>query len=48
MIYLKRKHAEYNEPSQSMIELWERVEAEWENIPQDICTKLIDKMPKRY
>ena len=30
-----------------MIELWERVEAEWEKIPQDICIKLIDTMPKR-
>ena len=29
-----------------MIELWERVKAEWEKIPQDICTKLIDTMPK--
>ena len=45
--YLKRKLAEYNEPPQDMIELWERVEAEWEKIPQDICTKLIDTMPKR-
>ena len=45
--YLKRKLAEYNEPPQGMIELWERVEAEWEKIPQDICTKLIDTMPKR-
>ena len=45
--YLKRKLAEYNEPPQGMIELWERVEAEWEKIPQDKCTKLIDKIPKR-
>ena len=30
-----------------MIELWERVEAEWEKVPQDICTKLIYTMPKR-
>ena len=45
--YLKRKLAEYNEPPQGMIELWERVEVEWEKIPQDICTKLIDTMPKR-
>ena len=44
--YLKRKLAEYNEPPQGMIELWERVEAEWEKIPQDICTKLIDTMQK--
>ena len=29
-----------------MIELWERVEAEWENIPQDISTKLTDTIPK--
>ena len=45
--YLKRKLAEYNEPPQGMIELWERVEAEWEKIPQNICTELIDTMPKR-
>ena len=45
--YLKRKFAEYNEPPQGMIELWERVEAEWEKISQDICTKLINKIPKK-
>ena len=30
-----------------MIELWQRVEAEREKITQDMCTKLIDTMPKR-
>ena len=45
--YLKRKLAEHNEPPQGMIELLERVKTEWEKIPQDICTKLIDTMPKR-
>ena len=34
--YLKRKLAEYNEAPEGMIELWERVEAEWEKIPQYI------------
>ena len=30
-----------------MQELWERVEQQWEAIPQDICIRLIESMPRR-
>ena len=46
--YLKRKIAEYNGTPQGMIELWERVEAELEKIPQDICKNMIITKPKRF
>jgi transposase len=46
-VHLKRKLSEYdNEPS-GMIELWERVEAEWNKIPQQVCMDLIESMPRR-
>ena len=30
-----------------MLELWERVEAEWDNIPAKVCYNLIESMPRR-
>ena len=30
-----------------MHELWQRVEAEWNKIPTDVCKKLVESMPKR-
>jgi hypothetical protein len=30
-----------------MLELWERVQVEWEKIPAQICQSLIESMPHR-
>jgi len=30
-----------------MLELWERVEDEWESIPQGVVSNLIESMPRR-
>jgi transposase len=45
--HLKKKLGEYNTEPCGILELWERVEKEWDKIPVDICTKLIESMPKR-
>ena len=29
------------------MELWERVEKEWEPIPQSVCRDLVEGMPRR-
>ena len=45
--YLKVKLGEYKHPPSGIIELWKRVEKEWEAIPLDMCQKLIASMPRR-
>ena len=30
-----------------MLELWERVEAEWDKIPAEVCQNLIGSIPRR-
>ena len=45
--HLKRKLAEYEEPPSGMIELWERIEKEWNAIPASVCQNLIESMPRR-
>jgi hypothetical protein len=30
-----------------MVELWERIEAEWKMIGMDECVRLIESMPRR-
>ena len=37
----------YEKEPISIYELWVRVEEEWNKIPLDECTKLIESMPKR-
>ena len=44
---LKRQLGEYEHPPRGMIELWERVEAEWAAINVEICQNLIESMPRR-
>jgi hypothetical protein len=45
--HLKKRLAQYeNEPS-GILELWRRIEMEWNSIPQKTCLNLIDSMPKR-
>lgn len=45
--HLKRRLATYETEPDSMGVLWQRVVAEWNAIPVDICTNLIDSMPRR-
>jgi hypothetical protein len=44
---LKRQLAAYETEPTSIDELWERVEAEWEKIPAQVCIDLIESMPRR-
>jgi hypothetical protein len=43
--YIKQRLEEYPNPPKGILELWERVETEWEKIPVDMCQKLIASMP---
>ena len=45
--HLKRKVAEYPEDPQSIHELWDRVDDEWNKIPKEVCLNLIESMPRR-
>ena len=42
--YLKKKLNEYENPSHSLHELWERVEREWNAIDKSVCQGLIESM----
>ena len=44
--HLKRKLAEYEIPPKGILELWDRVEEEWNKIPSEVCQNLIDSMPR--
>ena len=44
---LKRKLEEYLEPSKRVMELWKRIQVEWEKIGPETCQKLIESMPAR-
>ena len=44
---LKRKLEEYLEPPKRVMELWERIQVEWEKIGPETCQKLIESMPAR-
>lgn len=45
--HLKRKLGEYETAPSGILELWERIEKEWEAIPACECQKLIESMPRR-
>lgn len=45
--HLKKQLAEYMTEPRGILELWERVETEWNKIPADVCMNLIESMPKR-
>jgi hypothetical protein len=44
---LKRRLNQYERPPTGMIELWERIESEWDNIDRVVCLRLIESMPRR-
>ena len=45
--HLKRRLATYEIAPKGILELWERVEKEWEDIPMEVCRNLIESMPRR-
>ena len=45
--YLKRRLAEYETPPKGILELWERVQVEWEKIEASVCQGLVESMPRR-
>ena len=44
---LKRRLNQYEQPPRGMVELWERVQAKWDEIDKEMCMKLIESMPRR-
>ena len=45
--HLKRKLGGHPIPPGGIPELWERVEKEWEAIPQSVCRDLVESMPRK-
>ena len=45
--HLKRRLGEYERMPSGMLELWERVEEEWNKIDVSVCQRLIESMPRR-
>ena len=45
--YLKQRLQEYEEAPKGVLELWDRVQVEWEKIPAEVCQNLIESMPRR-
>ena len=45
--HLKRKLSSYETEPVSITDLWNRVETEWNLIPQQVCLNLIESMPRR-
>ncbi|CAI7888233.1 unnamed protein product [Closterium sp. NIES-53] len=46
-VYLKKQLLTYPRPPAGILELWDRVQAEWEKIPASWCSELIESMPRR-
>jgi hypothetical protein len=45
--HLKVKLGEYERPPAGILELWERVQVEWDKIEPEVCQNLIESMPSR-
>jgi DDE superfamily endonuclease/Transposase len=45
--HLKRRLNTYDSPPKGMLELWDRVESEWNKIDSAVCIRLIESMPRR-
>ena len=43
---MKRRLARYERAPGGILEVWERVQDEWEKIDVEICQKLIESLPK--
>jgi hypothetical protein len=44
--YVKRKLGAYPTAPKGMLELWECFEKEWNDIPVELCQKVVEGMPK--
>jgi hypothetical protein len=45
--HIKRRLGEYEVEPKGILELWERVEEEWNKIDAEVCQNLIGSMPRR-
>ena len=45
--HLKKQLSDHKTPLSRILELWERVEKEWEEIKPEECQNLIESMPRR-
>ena len=45
--HLKRRLAGYETPPNGILDLWERVQDEWDKIDPKVCQDLIQSMPRR-
>jgi transposase len=45
--HLKKQLSQYEEPPNGILQLWERVQKEWDAIPPAVCQNLIESMPRR-
>ena len=45
--HLKRRVANYDVPPNGILELWDRVAKEWEDIGPEVCQNIIESMPRR-
>ena len=45
--HLKRKLGGYEKEPGGIMELWERIQVEWEKIQPEVCQNLIESMPRR-
>ena len=45
--HIKRKLGEYEHPPKGILELWERIQVEWNGISKEVCQNLIESMPRR-
>lgn len=45
--HLKRRLGGYEKAPGGVLELWDRIQEEWEKIPASVCQNLIESMPRR-
>ena len=45
--HLKRQLQGYETAPKGILELWERVQVEWEKIEPSVCQGLVESMPRR-
>jgi hypothetical protein len=45
--HLKRRLCDYQTPPAGILELWERIEEQWNSIDPKVCQDLIQSMPRR-
>ena len=45
--YMKRRLDRHTEPPEKLIDLWERVQEIWTDLPNGFLQKLYESMPKR-